>query len=48
MNLLLYFMFLRIIDVKKSTRQYQYLKLVETAWNKGKVSQNTLLNFGNI
>lgn len=48
MDFLLYFMFLRIIDVKKSNRQYQYLKLVETAWNKGKVTQKTLLNFGNI
>lgn len=41
-------MYLRILNVKKSEKNYKYLKLVETARSKGKVVQKTLLNFGNI
>jgi len=41
-------MFFRIINLKRGRRNYKYLKLVETKRKKGKVIQNTLLNFGNI
>lgn len=40
--------FPRIIQLKKGNQTYQYLKIVETARDKGRVVQKTILNFGNI
>jgi len=41
-------MFIRKLTHKKDDRVYTYLKLVENVWQKGKVVQKTLVNFGNI
>ena len=41
-------MYLRIINLRRDEKHYQYLKLVETTRHKGKIVQKTLLNFGNI
>lgn len=41
-------MFIRKLTQKKNGKTYTYLKLVENVWQKGKVVQKTLVNFGNI
>jgi len=41
-------MYLRVIELKKGTTCYRYLKLVDSVRVKGKPVQKTLLNFGNI
>jgi len=41
-------MFIRKLTRKKDDKVYTYLKLVENVWQKGKVVQKTLVNFGNI
>lgn len=41
-------MFIRKLTQKKNNKTYTYLKLVENVWQKGKVVQKTLVNFGNI